>query len=91
MLCLKVRFINRSILKSSSFVFQSSIFINCRQRLGVAQPASPGIVDLDFSNSYDTNKVIIITKEEPLWLETLVQSNHHILVWMIILLFQILH
>jgi hypothetical protein len=91
MLCLEVRFITRSILKSSSFVFQGSIFINRRQRLGVAQPASPGIVDLDVSNSYDTNKVIIITKEEPLWLKTLVQSNYHILVWMIILLFQILH
>ena len=91
MLSLEVRFITRSILKSSSFVFQSSIFINWRQRLGVAQPASPRIVDLDFSSSHDTNKVIIITKEESLWLETLVQSNHHILVWMIILLFQILH
>ena len=48
-------------------------------------------MDLDFSDSYDTNKVIIIAKKEPLWLETLVQSNDHILVRMIILLFQILH
>lgn len=57
----------------------------------MAQSASPGIVDLDVSNSNNTNKVIIITKEESLWFETLVEPNDHILVWMIILLFQILH